>query len=145
MKHGTTKFLLSMAIATLAQAKIATFDYAGIVTEKGDVKCTGSIQYSVNDDGGAAPYSGSYTVDGCLGGDETYDDGVFTLLIDRDARTSTLTEKSTGLQLTGSEGEHVGPVKPCTSVTCPPATTMTCIFGAGPDGTEPSTKDCGLT
>lgn len=147
MKYTITAALVSLGLASFAQAKIATFTYGGVVTEKGDIKCTGFISYQVNDDGGAAPYKGSYNIDGCIGGHKTLDDGVFSLEINADDRTATLKEISTGLTLSGTEGEHVGPVKPCTAPIggCPPATTMTCYFGAGPDGTEPTTKDCGLT
>lgn len=147
MKLTVSALLLSVTFATMAQAKIATFTYSGVVTKKGDIKCTGYIAYQVNDDGGAAPYKGYLQLDGCIGGHENLDDGVFSLAIDADDRTTTMTEISTGLKLVGSQGKHVGPVKPCTAAIggCPPATTMTCYFGAGPDGTQPTTKDCGLT
>lgn len=147
MKITISTVLLPLTLCTLSQAKIASFTYSGVVTKKGDIKCSGVIGYQVNDDHGAAPYKGSYAIDGCIGGQKTLDDGIFSLAIDANARTATLREKSTGLELKGSEGEHVGPVKPCTSAIggCPPATTMTCYFGAGPNGTGPTTKDCGLT
>lgn len=104
-----------------------------------------TLKYQVNDDGGAAPYKGSFAIDGCIGGQQTLDDGVFSLDINADDRTATLKEKSTGLELKGSESEHVGPEAPCRNASCPVATKETCYFGAGPDGTEPTTKDCGLS
>lgn len=142
--HYTT-VLLTLAFAASTQAAPKSFTYSGVVTEKGGIKCTGSINYTVVDDAGAEDFQGLIEVDGCLGGSETLDDGTFSIMIDRNERTAILTELSSGLEIHGSQGEHRGPVKACTAQVCPPATTMTCIFGAGPDGTEPTTKDCGLT
>lgn len=145
MKLISSTVILAIDLATRTNAAPQSFDYGGVVTKKGGIKCSGYIHYTVVDDAGGDDREGNFDLDGCLGGSESFDDGTFTLDIDRDERTAVLTEISSGLVLEGTQGEHQGPVKPCTANSCPPPTTMRCIFGAGPEGTEPSTTDCGLT
>jgi hypothetical protein len=145
MKLITSASALAIALASIAQAAPQSFQYGGILTKKGGIKCSGYIYYTVVDDAGGEDRTGTFDFDGCPGGSQTFDDGTFTLDLDRDERTAVLTEISSGLVLEGTEGEHQGPVKACTAPSCPPPTTMTCLFGAGPDGTEPEDKTCGLT
>ncbi|KAK4621734.1 hypothetical protein CLAFUW4_06826 [Fulvia fulva] len=148
MKQSTSILLLPIFLAFLAQAKPSTFHYDGVIEDKGDgIKCSGSITYTVTDDAGGADQTGHFTVDDCPGGQVTLSDGIWTLSLDRDARTSSIQTVSNdpAATINGGEGEYVGVQTAYHQVTCPPATKMTCFFGAGPGNTAPTTTDCGLT
>lgn len=47
MKLTISTFVLSFALATLSEAKIATFTYSGVISSKGGINCSGRIGVSV--------------------------------------------------------------------------------------------------